>query len=89
MCKYKFVKRRETKGKKMDKEYSVSDEIDIDIENICRRKRREKIGVCIQCGYTVFDDENAAKINANGEIVHNECWEEYASQNAREFLTAI
>ncbi|MBR4979023.1 MAG: hypothetical protein IKX77_00535 [Clostridia bacterium] len=73
----------------MDKEYSVSDEIDIDIENICRRKTREKIGVCAQCGYVVFDDDDAFKINANGEVLHKVCWEEYASQNAGEFLTAI
>lgn len=61
---------------------------EIDIESVCV-KSRERIARCVQCGYEICRDDEAAVINANGGAIHRDCWEEYASENSDEFLRKI
>lgn len=53
------------------------------------RKHLASDGVCAMCGYDVFSGDDAVTVNANGRMLHRDCWEDYASENADEFLTAV
>lgn len=68
----------------MDREYYP----DIDIDSVAVTPK-ERIGRCIHCGYGIYTTDDAARIEANGEAIHRNCWEEYASENAQEFLKEI
>ena len=49
----------------------------------------QRIARCIQCGYSICEDDEAGIISANGGAIHRDCWEEYAAENPDEFLKAI
>lgn len=68
----------------MDKEYRTN----IDIDSVCT-VAKERIARCIHCGYGIYTTDDAALIESNGEAIHRNCWEEYASENAQEFLKEI
>ncbi len=41
---------------------------------------------CAQCGYTICDGEPTCLVIATGDTIHRACWEEYAGDNADDFL---
>lgn len=61
---------------------------EIDIDAVCVNTR-ERIARCVHCGYEICTSDEAAVIAANGGAIHRDCWEEYASENADEFLKEI
>ena len=44
---------------------------------------------CAQCGYSIDVEDAAVMITATGDTIHRDCWEEYAADNAEEFLEAL
>ena len=62
---------------------SYYDEIDL---ACIEGRRRTLLARCIQCGYEIFDGDDAKIVQSNGCAIHKDCWEEYASENADEFL---
>ncbi len=44
---------------------------------------------CAQCGYGICGMENAVEITATGEVIHKDCWYDYAQDNAEEFIRSI
>ena len=40
---------------------------------------------CCQCGYPINPGETAFQLYANGDVIHKECWQEYADENAGAF----
>ena len=41
---------------------------------------------CAQCGYNIYEYEDAVIITATGDTIHRQCWEDYANDNACEFM---
>jgi len=40
---------------------------------------------CCQCGYPILEGEEALQLYINGDVIHKECWQEYAEENASSF----
>ena len=40
---------------------------------------------CCQCGFAILSGESALQIYANGDVIHKECWQDYADENADAF----
>lgn len=47
---------------------------------------RRKLCNCAQCGYRITEFDEAATVFATGDRIHVECWDEYAADNADEFI---
>lgn len=57
------------------------------------REARENIPVyrqrCIYCGYEITDYQNAVKVIATDDIIHEECWQNYAEESFEELCTPL
>ena len=40
---------------------------------------------CCQCGYAILPGEEALQIYVNGDVIHKECWQDYADENTKIF----
>lgn len=40
---------------------------------------------CCLCGYEIKPGEKAMEIHCNGDLIHKECWQEYAEDNIESF----
>ena len=38
---------------------------------------------CCQCGYPIIPGEQALQIYCNGDVIHKECWLDYAEENTQ------
>lgn len=47
---------------------------------------KRKLCNCAQCGYRITEFDEAATVFATGDRIHVDCWDEYAADNADEFI---
>ena len=40
---------------------------------------------CCQCGFAIMPGEDAVQIYVNGDVIHKQCWQDYADENAGAF----
>ena len=40
---------------------------------------------CCHCGYPILSGEEALELYSNGDIIHKDCWQEYADENIGAF----
>ena len=48
-------------------------------------KRIKVLAYCEQCGYPIYDLDEAIVINSTEDIIHKECWTDYSIEHMFSF----
>ena len=59
------------------------------IASIARQAALDNCEKCVQCGFPVVPGEEALELQANGDIIHRQCLEEYIEENLDIFARVI
>ena len=51
--------------------------------------RTKTVCRCAQCGYGICGIEDAVEVTATGEVIHKDCWNDYAEDNSEEFIRSM
>lgn len=66
---------------------------DRDVVNELLREARQNIPVCrqrcIYCGYEISDYQTAVKVIATQDIIHEDCWQNYAEESFDELCIPL
>lgn len=58
----------------------------------CVERHRGENGViayCDHCGFAIYVPGDAVEVDATGDTIHKDCWEEYSSDHMSEFVSSI
>ena len=57
---------------------------DLDYEEAEEKPRARIVAYCDHCGYAIYSTDEAFEIEGNGDIIHKDCWCEYAEEHIAE-----
>ena len=47
------------------------------------------LGRCAQCGFAVYSENGALRVNDTGELIHEDCWSEYSEEHMFELVEKV
>ena len=58
----------------------------LDYEEAEEKPRARIVAYCDHCGYAIYSTDEAFEIEGNGDIIHKDCWCEYAEEHMLDFV---
>ncbi|MBO4429117.1 MAG: hypothetical protein J5832_04085 [Clostridia bacterium] len=60
-----------------------------DIFNGGAKRSSRMLGRCAQCGFAVYSENGALRVNDTGELIHEDCWSEYSEEHMFELAEKV
>ncbi len=58
----------------------------LDYEEAEEKPRARIVAYCDHCGYAIYSTDEALEIEGSGDIIHKDCWCEYAEEHMLDFV---